>query len=430
MPDSNTASQFVTEPARQTPVAASVDVVVVGGGPSGIIAAVAAAREGAHTLIVERYDHLGGYFAAGPGGQSVGISFQDMTGKIIIGGLPWEFMERLFATGGGTAPQDVDTAAIAKAAGNVSAEHQWHSRHIGKTKPKVEYEAVKSLAFDMIEESGGRILLNAWTSAAIVEDGALRGIIVETKSGRQAILAKVVVDCTGDADIHALAGAPFEISPKQVMYQISRQYKVAIRDDKGRPVIIGEAGSDFDYGDGTDMWDLTRAEIEIRKRAHEKLARMRERDEYRDAYLFGTGESPLLGVRETRRIIGEYMLTEDDIVEARKFSDAVAKSANPIDMHKSGAPNENRSVKGDFHDIPYRCLVPKAIDNLLAAGRCISATHVAEAAIRKVPVCMATGQAAGVAAAIAANLGTSPRALMANDAGHVRRVLRDRGAIV
>ena len=423
----NRAKEYIAEPARKTPIVAHVDVAVLGGGPSGIIAALASARNGAETLLIERCDHIGGYFANAPGGQSVGVSFQDMNGNMIIRGLPWEFMERLIAMGGAVGPQDLHEPDEKKVAGNVSFDHAHQKRHIGKTKPNVEYEAVKSLAFRMFEEEGVRLLLHSWAVGAIVEGDALKGVIVENKSGRQAILAKVVVDCTGDADIAAYAGAPVRKAPKDRVYQMSRGFKVAIRNEKGQPVIIGGVGGNYDYGDGTDARDLTRAEIELRKKAEAQLEEMRKRPGFEACYLFGTGESPQLGVRETRQIVGEYVLTEEDIVEGRKFPDAIAKSANPIDMHKSGGGNENRSVKTDYHDIPYRCLVPLKIDNLLVAGRAISATHVAEAAIRKIPVCMATGEAAGTAAALAAKSGTSPRAL---DVEMLRNTLQAQGAVV
>ena len=418
---------FITEPARQTPVAAAVDVAVVGGGVSGIVAAVAAARNGAETLLIERYAYLGGYFDRGVGAQSVGVSFQDMNGNMIIQGLPWEILERLIAAGGAVGPEDMEVPEDKKLPGDVTYEHAKQARHIGKTKPIVDYEAVRTLAFEMMAEEGVRLLLHSWTVDAIVEDNALKGVIVENKSGRQAILAKAVVDCTGDADIAAYAGAPFEKAPKQELYQISRSFRVAVPNDKGQPVIVGGAGGSYDYGDGTDVWDLTEAEIQIRKRAVEQVKKMRQRPGYENSYIFGNSQPPQLGVRETRQIVGEYMLTGEDVVEGRKFPDTIAKSANPIDMHKPGGANENRSVKTDYHDIPYRCLVPKNIDNLLVAGRCISASHVAEAAIRKIPPCMATGQAAGTAAALAIKSGASPRTL---DVELLQETLREQGACV
>ena len=418
---------FITEPVRQTPVAAKVDVAVVGGGVSGIVAAVASARNGAETILIERYAYLGGYFDSGPGGQSVGISFQDMNGNIVIKGIAWEIMERLIATGGAVGPKDMEVPKDKELPLHVSYGHARQARHIGKTKPHVDYEAVRTLAFEMMEEEGVKLLLHSWTVGAIVESNVMKGVIVENKSGRQAILAKVVIDCTGDADVAAYAGAPFEKSPKQEMYQISRNFKIAVRNDKGQTVIVGGAGGSYDYGDGTDVWDLTKAEIEIRKKAVEHVTQMRKRPGYENCFISGDGHPPQLGVRETRRIIGEYMLTEDDMVEGRKFPDTITKSASPIDMHKSGGENENRSVKTDYYDIPYRCLVPKKIDNLLVAGRCISATHIAEAGIRKIPVCMATGQAAGTAAALAAKSGVSTRAL---DVNLLQKTLREQGACV
>lgn len=418
-------AQFITEPARETPVVAHPDVVVVGGGVSGIMAALASARTGAHTLLVERYAYLGGYFAEGPGGQSVGVSFQDMNGNIIIEGLAKEFMDRLIAAGGAVGPRDLDLPTDAGRPDGVSRDHGKQARHIGKTKPHVDYQSVVTLAFEMAEEDGVRLLLHTWTVGAVIENGSITGVVVENKSGRGAILAKVVIDCTGDLDVGAFAGAPFDITPKDDLYQISRGFKVAVRDEQGRPVVVGGAGADYDGGDGTDVWDLTQAEIDIRKAAVEQVKRMRATPGFETCAIFENGETPQLGVRETRRLHGEYILTEEDVVEGRKFPDAIARSANPIDMHMSGGRNENRSVKSDYHEIPYRCLLPQHPDNLLVAGRCIAATHIAEAAIRKIPVCMATGHAAGTAAALAVECGVTPRAL---DAGLLRETLRRQGA--
>lgn len=422
-----TEPSFITEPVRQTPVVANVDVVVVGGGTAGVMAAVAAARTGAKTLVVERYAYLGGYFACQPGG-AFGQSFQDMNGDMVITGLPWEFMERLIAAGGATRPEDIEPPKGRK----------WH---IGKSRPMVHFEAVKTLAFEMMEEEGIQLLLHTLTVGAIVEKDVLKGIIVENKSGRQAILAKTVVDSSGDADVAAYAGAPFDKTPKTDMYQIQRGFKVAVVNERGRPEIIGPPGEPlrirylnaaYNHGDGSDVWDLTRAEIEIRKRALKRLEEWRKQPGYETAYIFETGESPILGVRETRRVVGEYVLSEEDIQQGHKFADTIAKSAQGLDMHNSASDNRGESAvclpcEADYYDIPYRCLVPKQIDNLLVAGRCISATHIAEAATRKVPNCMATGQAAGTAAALAARLDVAPREL---DIAVLQSTLREQGANV
>jgi hypothetical protein len=418
---------FVTEPQRQTPIVAEVDVAVIGGGTAGIMAAVAAARTGAKTLVVERYAHLGGYFACQPGG-AFGQSFQDMNGDPIIEGLPWEFMKRLIAAGGAVGPKEIEPPP-----GN-----EWH---IGQSRPVVHYEAVKTLAFEMMEEEGVQLLLHSLTVGAIVHDQVVKGVIVENKSGRQAILAKVVVDSSGDADVAAYAGAQFEKTPSQDMYQIQRGFKVAICNERGRPEILGPQDSPlrihylnaaYNHGDGSDALDLTRAEVEIRKRALQRLEELRKRPGYETAYIFETGESPLLGVRETRRIVGEYMLTEQDIQQGRKFADSIAKSAQGLDMHKSASDDRGESAiclpcETDYYDIPYRCLLPVQVDNLVVAGRCISATHIAEAATRKVPNCMATGQAAGTAAALAAQSGVTPRKL---EVTRLQRALREQGANV
>jgi hypothetical protein len=478
--------EYISEPARSTPVLASAAVVVVGSGPSGMLAALASARTGAQTMLVERYGQIGGYFSNRPGG-GFGLAFHDAAGEQIIRGIPWELTERVLAAGGGVPPIEMTNRS----------DFGWPPKTAyGKSRPILDFETVKTVALEMLQEARVTPLLHAYGVGAVVEDGAVRGVIVESKSGRQAVLAKVVVDATGDADIAAHAGVPFEKAPGDVLYQVQRCYRLGnvdtdrireqikqnlqsftdvsypsdemsippgfqppitaavvpegsrrITSDDGTSYFISRsnvtAGRSTERrgmsvgvrrgtgvviaaaeADGTNVEDLTRAELDIRKQIVEGVRWLRENvPGYEHCYLMGMGEAEQLGVRETRRIVGLYTLSEEDITEGRKFEDSIGRSANSIDMHLRGGDVDVRGVRG-WHDIPYRSLVPQGIDNILAAGRCISATHVAEAATRKVPVCMVTGQAAGAAAALAAHEGRSPREL---DVGALQDQLRALG---
>ena len=473
-------------PSRSVPVLAKTAVVVVGSGPSGMIAAIASARAGAETMLVERYGQIGGYFSNRPGG-GFGLAFHDADGNQIIRGVPWELVDRVLAAGGGVPPKEMINRS----------DFGWPPKTAyGKDRPNLDFESVKTTAFQMMEEDGVTLLLHAYGVGAVVEDGAVKGIIIESKSGRQAVLAKVVVDATGDADIAAQAGAPFEKASRDVLYQVQRCYRLGnvdterIRQEikrnleeytdvsypademaipagfqssitaavvpEGSRKITSEDGTSYFISrsnvtagrstqrrgmavgirpgtgtviaaaeaDATDVEDLTKAELDIRKQVVEGVRWLRDNAPgYENCYLMGMGEAEQLGVRETRRIVGEYTLTEDDITGGRKFDDSIGKSANSIDMHLHKGDVDVRGVRG-YHDIPYGTLVPKQIDNILAAGRCISATHVAEAATRKVPVCMVTGQAAGVAAALSARAGVAPRGLSVSE---VQKTLKDLG---
>ena len=470
---SEVGRDFITEPSRSVPILARTQVVVVGSGPSGMVAALASARTGAETILVERYGQIGGYFSNRPGG-GFGLAFHDAEGEHIIRGIPWEMIDRVLAGGGGVPPVEMINRS----------DFGWPPKtKYGKSRPIMDFEAVKTAAFQMLEEDGVHLLLHAYGVGAVVEDGTVKGILLESKSGRQAILADVVVDATGDADIAAQAGAPFEKASRDVLYQVQRCYRLggvntervraeikrhmqeftdisypadelsipwgfespitasnvpegartitskdgmsyfisrsnvtAGRSTQRRGMAVGiRAGTGTVIAaaeaDATDVEDLSQAELEIRKQVVEGVKWLRDNAPgYENCYLMGMSEAEQLGVRETRRIVGEYILTEEDITQGRKFNDSVGKSANSIDMHLHKGDVDVRGVRG-WHDIPYGTLVPKKVDNILAAGRCVSATHVAQAATRKVPVCMVTGQAAGAAAALAAKTGITPREL-------------------
>jgi hypothetical protein len=442
-------------PARSVPVLAEAEVLVVGGGTAGFAAAVAAARTGSQTILVERFGYLGGAlngtYLSGPDG------FWDSEGKRVIGGIGWELMERMEAAG----------------AARIDREH-------GKI--QTFPEAAKSVVLDMVMEAGVDLLLHCWAGEVVVQDGAIEALIVQSKSGRHAILGKVFVDASGDADIAFLAGAPTEKLSPDYLWQTSvdlticnvdasrviewaeknkgRLGKVQIPEDRGESGVrsgfafmvkgpktgTDESGTVHHIGvvptmkllirrsisrvqgsvevDPTDVRGLTQAEVEARKRAVAHLRFLQENVAgFEDAFV--VGESPL-GVRETRRVVGDYTLTAEDVRGQARFDDVVALNCRGLDRHLKGNKFEYELVKG-HHDIPLRALVPRTVENLLVAGRCISCTHEAHASLRGAPTCTATGHAAGTAAALSGQHSGSLRAV------HVERLqqtLQAQGAIL
>lgn len=419
--------RFVLERERKTPIAFEADVVVAGGGPAGIGAAVAAARNGTKTILVERYGYLGGLATAG---LVIVLPPPPLGGTKGYGGILQEIVDRLFKLGA-VQPKESNTGEVI-----------------------FDPEAFKLVAGQMIEEEGVKLLLDSLVVGAIIEDNTIQGIIVENKSGRQAVTGKVIVDATGDGDIATIAGAPYEKSergqalPMTLIYIIGgvdndgvREYqkkdpelrKAARKGGfkchvwglkreelrgpsflhmdqiaKGQVVVWG--GSI--HADATDAEDLTDAEMRLRERAREELNFLRRHvPGFENSYIAAT--APYIGVRETRRIVGKYVLSEKDLKSKKKFPDAIEWYALPFPPH--------------VHNIPYRCLVPKRIDNLLVAGRCYSATHTAQNKVRDIPTCMAMGQAAGTAAALSVKLGVRPRQI---DVGHLREILVEQGAYV
>jgi hypothetical protein len=475
-PIAHLADGVVKEPARDIPVVADVDVLVAGGGSAGWHAAVAAARQGARTLLIERHGTLGGTVTNAM--VQPFMSYHDPAGDAVVGGVWQEMVDRLTELGGSTGP------AMA-ADGNPP----W-----GKNPSVTPFdpEVLRFVAQELVLESGAQLLLHTWIAGCIKDGEGLRGLVVESKSGRQAILAKCVVDATGDADVAALAGAPFAMGRESdnltmpmtlyvkmggVDYGALRQYvedhpedlrwwafpKVdqALSDEfEKAPVSVSgfislvraarESG-ELNLGretinilpcprrgeavlnctrvgqlDPTSAEDLTTAEVEARRQAMSVVAFARRRMPG-----FGNAEllsiAPSIGVRESRRIVGEYVLNLEDVVECRRFDDVIARSAYNVDIHN---PHDDKSTWHeirDAYDIPYRCLVPQEVQNLLVAGRCISTTHEASGSARMTPHVAATGEAAGIAAALAAAEGLSPRDI---DIAALQGRLRAAGAIL
>ena len=448
-------------PPRQAALAGEADVLVVGGGPAGLGAAIGAAEAGARVILAERYGFLGGnataalvmplmsFHTSRPFQERRNLSVQAQSstpllptdhgpGEPVVAGVLKRLLERLVSVGGAI-PPSLSTGYV------VPFDPEWF----------------KLVALEMLNEAGVHYLMHAFASAVLEEAGSksVGGAVFETKSGPVVIRARVVVDCTGDADLAVQAGAPYEVGradglaqPMTLMFRMSEfdkagfQKYVSENPSQWRGVhglwnLVREASRHGDLelpredilffatpheGEvsvnstrvtrvlGTDVWDLSYAECVSRYQ-------MREIAEFLRRYVPGFEKSYAvqsgvnIGVRETRRIVGEYQLDADDVLNARKFDDAIARGSYPVDIHNPAGTGTllKRLPPGEAYDIPLRCLVPQKTENLLVAGRCISGTHEAHSSYRVMPIVMATGQAAGVCAALAARTGRPARTVPA-----------------
>ncbi|MCL4370341.1 MAG: FAD-dependent oxidoreductase [Chloroflexi bacterium] len=447
------------------------DVVVVGGGTAGVFAAVASARNGANTLLIEREGALGGVGALGLCHNW--LTFHDYRGEQVVKGLGQEIIERIMAEGG-----------------SIGHVQDWSGALYSRT--LFDPELFKYVALEMVEEAGVTLLLRTSLVDAVLSDDRLEGVVIHNKSGLQLVEAGVAVDCSGDADLAAVAGAPFEISPVQDLQPVTMMFRVggvdtsefqrymvehpdefemsieatAIPDQPyirnsltqfpplKRAVEAGEfppgvthhqfffftSGADIRRGqlainatrvtgmDATDAKQLTAAQLLLWKQAV-AIVRWMKRDMpgCSSCYLLDT--APLIGVRETRRIVGEYTMTQQDVMGAAHFRDAIGRAAAPIDFH-GGASDEKLSWLKSYptgiaaYQIPYRALLPKRVDNLLVAGRSVSAEHLAAGSLRMMPACTVTGQAAGTAAALATRQKVAPRQL---EVSHLQETLAGQG---
>lgn len=417
---------YYTEMQREIPVYSTVDVLVLGGGPAGWGAAVSAAREGANTLLVESSTDIGGVATTG--------LMSHWTGHT-VGGIYEEIVER-------THNQYGKNPLLSDA----------------EMRKFIDHETMKTRALEMLLEAGVKLLLNTMACEPLVEDNVLKGVFVENKSGRQLIRSKVVIDCTGDGDIAARAGAPYykgresdgAMQPMTLMVQVGgveveriqyvnafeESYQVPAGDIQqlARMHIKAPAGHVLVYPsvfpgivtlnmtnvtgvDGTNADDITKAYVQCRRQLPEIMAFLKEYvPGFENSYVLKSAGQ--IGVRETRHFKGMKTITEQDILEARIFPDwAVANAHFNFDVHNiGGAGLDETGCQKNFtqqhgYTIPYGCLVPQKIDGLLLAGRCISGTHMAHANFRAMPICANMGQAAGVAAAMCVEQDIQPRAL-------------------
>ncbi len=388
----------VLQPARELPVIRRTDVLVVGGGPAGICAALAARRAGSEVTLVERYGHFGGLWTGGLVLLIIGHIVEG--GRQVCQGIGEEMMRRL---------DQMDGAIIDRRPG---------------VAPTVDAEAVKYLMVEMVEEAGIDVLLHSWGVDAVVNGNQVQGVVFESKSGRQAILAKTVVDATGDGDIFAMAGAAYERRSHNVglvsrIGHLDRAKPRQTPDGDAKPRHLGRAtpipgvnwvnmhGPEVD---GLDVEVLTRMEMNHRKFIWKNMQRTRRIPGYDPVYLVET--APQLGVRMTRVLHGLQTITLQDLRAGTRFSDVV------------GVGGASAGEHGPWQ-IPYGSLVPQEIDHLLAAGRCISAEMRMGDLVRLIPNCFVTGQAAGVAAAVSAGQGCTPREV---DVSAVQKILRQQKA--
>lgn len=391
----------VIQPARELPIFHMADVAVVGGGAAGFGAAVAAARAGAKVALIERYGSLGGLFTNGMVLIIIGTGVKENGQfKLVTRGVCEEFMRRLEAMGDG---------AITKLEPNIG-------------QPTADPEAAKVLMDDMVQEAKVDVFFHAWGVDVIQSGSSVQGVVFESKQGRQAVLAKVVVDASGDGDVFFQAGESYT----QISHALGFVHRLgnvdridrtkAPKDTKlnlggGEPLKsmrwVNSLGS---KGNGLDIKDLTRAEMMHRKSAWNYTQRIRKTPGYEDVYLAQTTSQ--LGVRATRLMNGVARIDKKSAAARTTYPDTVAVSGHD-------------GLRLPEFQIPYGALLPKTVDNVIAAGRCISCAPDLIDRVRLIPVCVVTGQAAGVAAALAAKAGVRPRDL---PAAEIQKVLREQGA--
>lgn len=428
----------ITEPAREIQVRKEVDVLVVGGGPSGITAALAAVEDGLNVLLLESRSFLGGNMTIG----LPILGFLGQKGNQIIKGIPQKFIDRLKAV-------------------DASSEHRPCPLHMSLT--LVEPEAVKTVALEMLQEAGVEVMFYTFCSDAIMEGDELKGIIIESKAGREAILAKTIIDCTGDADVAYRSGVPCEygnevggVQPPTLMFCLggvdTEKLRLSIAEEPrtyltdfipaeyfgqnnqfivvGLRSLIQKASEDglhlpvertiiitglrkgeawinmtrINGVNGTDPESLSHGETEGRRQIHDIQKYLIDYvPGFEKAYFLKT--APFVGIRETRRINGQYTMTQEDILGCRHFEDAIAVASYPLDIHHPDGGGCTLTWCGDCYDIPFRSLIPQKVKNLIVAGRSISTTHEAMSAIRVMAPCMAMGEAAGRAAKMAVRNG-------------------------
>jgi glycine/D-amino acid oxidase-like deaminating enzyme len=419
----------------------SYDVVVVGAGSAGSSAAISAARLGARTLLLDRLPFLGGtstavldtFYAFYTPGEKA---------RRVVGGIGWEVAERL------------------KAEGMAFERPNTYGAGTGVT---YDPEVLKVVWERLAEDAKVNILLHTWATGVELRDRRTVAIRTWNKGGESHIHAGAIIDASGDADLCAMAGVPYEdarVTPNlQSLSTIFRVANVDVEKASALPktelwAMMRRAAESGDYSlprlegswhrtphagvitvhmtripnvDATDPEQLTRAEIEGRRQVREYHRFLRDKvPGFQRSVLVAT--SPAIGVRESRRVIGDYRLTRDDVLKARRFPDEVALCGAPIEDHAAGPDTRWTYVpESGVYGIPYRCLLPERVEGMLVAGRCFSATHDAHASARSMATCMAMGQAAGTAAAMSVSSHTTPRSV---DPAALRECLLENQALL
>jgi hypothetical protein len=455
----------IEEKSRITPVMAETDVLVVGSGPGGLAAALAAAREGVDTMLVERYGCFGGNITQA---MVEPIAWYRHEGTIDSGGIGIEFERRAKEMGG--------TRDDLESFGRIPDPGETIPAWVGQL---LDADMFKVVADRMVQEAGVVPLLHCMVVGTIMEGNTIKGVITESKSGRQAILAERVIDATGDADVAFRAGAPYRKDPKEKLMGVSvsfgcsgvdveelleytRKHPLRIADwaretsGKEQDLFYTRTGDAFDRAteageipvgtlrggpwwhslretgeatyinsvhmrgvDPTDVQDLTKAEMEGRQRAVWAIEAMRKYTPgFSNARLRTFGSS--LGTRESRKIIGAYNITERDIKNQARFEDSIGIFPEFLD----GYGVVFIPTTGRYFQVPFGITLPETIDNLLVAGRCVAGDKISHAATRQMMCCAVTGQGTGVAAAVAVKDGVTCRQV---DISSVQKALEKQG---
>lgn len=377
------------------------DVVVIGGGPAGSAAAIASASQGIKVVLIERFDFLGG------AGTAMGVSL--FMGQAVVGGLYEKIRKRL-------------------------------EENHGLKGNAYDPDVMKTALYELCKENGVSLIFNAWALGVVKEGKRIKAILIHCPEiGFGLIEGKIFIDATGDGDIAVSAGAPYEISSEERLMPLTLCYILWWED--GWPPLWRNYGAVWRmdpyrvFANQTRIPanplappELTQAEVEGRREMLEQVEELLEKGF--KVKLIASG--PHIGIRESRRIIGEYILTEEDLLQGKMFEDRIALCNYPIDVHYRVKSKDLNAVTGRFekvptYSIPYRCLLPKGVDNLLIAGRCISATQEAMASFRIQPTSMAIGTAAGIASAIAVKKGITPREVNVRE---LQNLLRSLGQII
>lgn len=426
--------KIIKEPGAEIKVCYEADVVVVGGGPGGHAAAIAAARNGAKTVLLERYGHLGGMATGG-----IVIQIPHMSGggkEMVIAGLTLEWLERLDAfENGALHPRMEDLGS------SDPALVKYWSRFMGTVvNGRIRYtawvdpELLKCVLNDMVEEAKIKLFLHSWGTRAVVENGKVKGVVFESKSGRQAVLGDIIIDGTGDGDLLPSAGAEFDaaLDPTSRSSMLALVFRLGNCDyqkycdfKESQPEKFQDLMKELASVAGTRllplattrndvMWinnwipnlncmnveDLTTLEVEMRKIMRRGHAFMKKNiPTFENSFILDTASQT--GTRGSRRLVGEYIITREDFTTNKIFDDTIAV------FPRLGPPGSQQEVKHVY--IPYRALVPARTEGLLVAGRSFSSDYFANNMANLIPHCIAMGQAAGTAAAMAVEQGISPR---------------------